>query len=81
MKSEMDIEILMDRMEKFVCDKAVKPGNKTRFNIALHVLAWVLEKDEAGEFSSKADEIVATVKGSVRRRIAKRIVQHDHFPM
>lgn len=84
MKSEQDIEILWNRMEKFLAEqhKPPTPDHKTMFTIALHVLDWVLEKEDPSDFTAKANEIVAGVRKRARKRaVAKRIVLNDHFPI
>lgn len=80
MKSQEDIEILVKRMEEFLEDKRTNPKYNVGFKVALHVLDWVLENEARGDFSERADKIVAIAKGRQRRRrLPKRIVLADHF--
>lgn len=82
MKSEQDIEILWNRMEKFLAaqHKPPTPEHKALFKIALHVLDWVLEKEDSSDFTARANAIVDGVKARTRKRAtAKRVVGTDHF--
>lgn len=86
MKSELDIEILFNRMDKFLEEQGLEnPEQAKVFRCALYVLAWVLEHECESSFAIQADKLVADFRkfkkwpGNKRPPKPKRIVADDHF--